>query len=168
MKSLSQHLNEKLIINKNYKNVDGIETLFKNIEFEQRKQYNSIFFVTSDDIFSMMIDYIRDNNIRRFPDFESYRKTAVEDRAACLVAFNKRMKDMNIFQRMSDGTYINFGIFKRSLAELYQFERYELYLESVDALQNNKKWNNVNDVEYYEISEETFDDISKLYNELIK
>ena len=168
MKSLSQHISEKLIINKNYKNVDGIETLFKNINFEQRKQYNAIIFLTSDDIFSMMVDYIRDHNVRSFSDFDSYKKTAVEGRDTCLAVFNKRIKDMNIFQKMSDGNYINFRIFKRSLAELYQFERYELYLESVDALRNNNMWNNVNDVEYYEISEETFDDISKLYNELIK
>ena len=167
MKSLSQHISEKLIINRNYKNVDGIETLFKNIKFEQRKQYNAIFLVTSDDIFSMMIDYIRGNNIRSFSDFDSYKKKAIKGRDTCLAVFNKRIKDMNIFQKMSDGNYINFRIFKRSLAELYQFERYELYLESVDALRNNNMWNNINDVEYYEISEETFDDISKLYNELL-
>ena len=168
MKSLTKHISEKLVINKNYKNVDDIETLFNNVKFEQRKQYNAIFLVTSDDIFSMMIDYIRGNNIKSFSDFDSYRKKAIKGRDACLTAFNKRTKDMNIFQRMSDGTYINFIIFKRSLAELYQFERYELYLESVDALQNNKKWNNVNEVERYEISKENFDDISKLYDELIK
>ena len=171
MKSLSQHISEKLIINKNYKNVDDIETMFKNIKFEKRKQYNSIFFLTSDDIFSMMADYIRGNNIKSFSDFDSYKKTSLEDHDACLATFNKRTKDMNIFQKMPDmpdGTYIDFTIFKRSLSELYHFERYELYLESVDALQNNKKWNNVDEVEYYEISKETFGDISKLYDELIE
>ena len=168
MKTLSQHISEKLIINKNYKNVDDIETMFNNIKFKQRKQYNAIFLVTSDDIFSMMVDYIRDNNIKSFSDFDSYRKKAIKGNDPCLATFNKRTKDMNIFQRMPDDTYINFRIFKRSLAELYQFERYELYLESVDALQDNNKWNNVNDVEYYEISEETFGDIAKLYDELIK
>ena len=168
MKSLSQHISEKLIINKNYKNVDDIETMFNNIKFEKRKQYNAIFFVTSDDIFSMMTDYIRGNNIKSFSDFDSYKKTSLEDHDPCLAAFNKRIKEMNIFQKMPDGTYVDFRIFKRSLAELYQFERYELYLESVDALRNNNMWNNVNDVEYYEISKETFEGISKLYDELIK
>ena len=168
MKSLSQHINEKLIVNKNYKNVDDIETMFNNIKFEQRKQYNAIFLVTSDDIFSMMVDYILINNIKSFSDFDSYKKKAIKGNDPCLATFNKRTKDMNIFQRMPDDTYINFRIFKRSLAELYHFERYELYLESVDALQDNNKWNNVNDVEYYEISEETFGDISELYNELIE
>ena len=168
MKTLSQHISEKLIINRNYKNIDDIETMFNNIKFEKRKQYNAIIFLTSDDIFSMMIDYIRGNNIKSFSDFDSYRKKAIKDRDTCLAVFNKRIKDMNIFQKMSDGNYINFRIFKRSLAELYQFERYELYLESVDALRNNNMWNNVDDVEYYEISEETFGDIAKLYDELIK
>ena len=168
MKSLSQHISEKLIINKNYKNVDDIETMFNNIKFEKRKQYNAIIFLTSDDIFSMMVDYIRGNNIKSFSDFDSYRKKAIKGRDTCLAVFNKRIKDMNIFQKMADGDYINFRIFKRSLAELYQFERYELYLESVDALRNNNMWNNVDDVEYYEISEETFEGISKLYDELIK
>ena len=169
MKSLSRHISEKLIINKNYKNVDDIETMFDNVKFEQRKQYNLIFLVTSDDIFSMMVDYIRDNNIKSFSDFDSYRKKAIKGHDACLAAFNKRIKDMNIFKKLSDGTYINFRIFKRSslLPKIYyQFERYKLYLKSVDALQNNNIWNNVNDVEYYEISEETFEGISKLYDEL--
>ena len=165
MKTLTQHLNEKLIINKNYKNVDSIESLFDNIEFE-RNEYNE--FETSEDIFTMMVDYIRDNNIKSFSDFDSYRKKAIKGNDPCLATFNKRTKDMNIFQRMPDDTYINFRIFKRSLAELYHFERYELYLESVDALKNNNIWNNTDDVEYYEISEETFGDIAKLYDELIK
>ena len=168
MKSLSQHISEKLIINRNYKNVDDIKSMFDNVEFEHCEDEE---LGTSDDIFSMMVYYIRGNNIRSFSDFDSYKKTSLEDRDACLVAFNKRTKDMNIFQKMPDmpdGTYIDFTIFKRSLSELYHFERYELYLESVDALQNNKKWNNVDEVEYYEISKETFGDISKLYDELIE
>ena len=169
MKSLSQHISEKLIINKNYKNVDDIETMFDNVEFKQQKNIQGLF--TNKDIFSMTVDYIRDHNVRSFSDFDSYKKTSLEDRDACLATFNKRTKDMNIFQKMPDmpdGTYIDFTIFKRSLSELYHFERYELYLESVDALQNNKKWNNVDEVEYYEISKETFNDISKLYDELIE
>ena len=36
------------------------------------------------------------------------------------------------------------------------------------VLRNIKTWNNTDDVEYYEISEETFNDISKLYDKLIK
>ena len=167
MKSLSQHISEKLIINKNYKNVDDIETLFNNVKFEQRKQYNAIFLVTSDDIFSMMIDYIRDNNIRSFSDFDSYKKTAVEGHNAYLAIFNKCIKEINVFQKTSSRTYEDFSIFKRSLAELYQFERYEFGSLSFPVLKNCKTWNNIDDVEYYEISEETFDDISKLYNELL-
>ena len=31
MRTLTQHLNEKLIINRNYKNVDDIKSLFDNI-----------------------------------------------------------------------------------------------------------------------------------------
>ena len=165
MKSLSQHISEKLIINKNYKNADDIKTLFDNIEFTHPFRYTLL---TNEDIFSIMVDYIRGNNIKSFSDFDSYRKKAIKGNDPCLATFNKRTKDMNIFQKMPDGTYVDFRIFKRSLAELYNFERYELYLESVDALQNNKKWNNVNDVEYYEISEETFGDIAKLYDELIE
>ena len=168
MRTLTQHLNEKLIINQNYKNVDDIKLLFDNVKFKPNVQYNPHNLITSEDIFSTMVDYIHDHNVRRFSDFDSYKKTALEDHDPCLAAFNKRTKDMNIFQRMPDGTYVDFRIFKRSLAELYHFERYELYLESVDALQNNKKWNNVDDVEYYEISEETFGDLAKLYDELIK
>ena len=60
MRTLTQHLNEKLIINRNYKNVDDIKSLFDNIKFE-RNEYNE--FETRDDIFTMMIDYISDNNI---------------------------------------------------------------------------------------------------------
>ena len=36
------------------------------------------------------------------------------------------------------------------------------------VLKNSKTCNNADDVEYYEISEETFECISKLYDELFK
>ena len=36
------------------------------------------------------------------------------------------------------------------------------------VLKDVDMWTNVNDVEYYEISKETFEGISKLYDELIK
>ena len=86
MKTLKQHIVEKLIINRNYKNVDDIESLFDNIEFEHDEDEE---LETSDDIYSMMIDYIRDNNIRSFTDFDSYQKTATEDNDVCLAVFNK-------------------------------------------------------------------------------
>ena len=66
MKSLSQHISEKLIINKNYKNVDDIETLFDNVEFIQQKFLRLQGLFTNKDIFSMMVDYIRGNNIKSF------------------------------------------------------------------------------------------------------
>ena len=168
MKSLSQHISEKLIINKNYKNVDDIETMFKNIKFEKRKQYNSIFFLTSDDIFSMMADYIRGNNIKSFSDFDSYKKTAIEDKGTCLAVFNKRIKDICIFQKMSDTMYNNVSIFKikKYYKPLYRFDKYEVGVNAFHVLKNTKTWNNVDEVEYYEISEETFEGISKLYDEL--
>ena len=71
MRTLTQHLNEKLIINRNYKNVDDIKSLFNNIKFERKfelNEYNE--FETRDDIFTMMVDYIRDNNVRSFSDFD--------------------------------------------------------------------------------------------------
>ena len=73
MRTLTQHLNEKLIVNKNYKNVDDIKTLFDNIKFERLFKDT---LSTSDDIFTMMIDYIRDNNVRSFSDFNSYKKNS--------------------------------------------------------------------------------------------
>ena len=36
------------------------------------------------------------------------------------------------------------------------------------VLRNGNTWNNANDVEYYEISEETFEGISELYDKLFK
>ena len=165
MKSLSQHISEKLIINRNYKNVDGIKTLFDNIEFTHPFRYTLL---TSEDIFSMMVDYICGNNIRSFSDFDSYKKTAVEDNDACLAIFNKRIKDMNIFQKTSPRTYEDFSIFKRREDDRYQFEKYALGSLSFLVLKNCKTWNNIDDVEYYEISEETFGDIAKLYDELIE
>ena len=38
----------------------------------------------------------------------------------------------------------------------------------MNILKDNKVWNNADTVEYYEISKETFECISKLYDELIK
>ena len=165
MKSLSQHISEKLIINKNYKNVDDIKTLFDNIEFTHPFRY---ILLTNEDIFSMMVDYIRDNNVRSFTDFDSYQKTAKEDNDVCLAIFNKRIKEINVFQKTSSRTYDYFSIFKRQNDDRYQFEKYVFGSLSFNVLKNCNMWNNIDDVEYYEISKETFKGISKLYDELIK
>ena len=168
MKSLSQHINEKLVINKNYKNVDGIETLFNNVKFDQFKLYDIEFLETHDDIFSMMVDYIRDNNIRRFPDFETCKKIAVKGHDTYLAVFSKHIGDMCIFQKISNDTYDAFSIFRTHSDGGYQFERDEDNSNTLTILRNSKAWKNINDGEYYEISEETFEGISKLYDELIK
>ena len=169
MKSLSQHINEKLVINKNYKNVDDIETLFNNVKFDQFKLYDIEFLETRDDIFSMMVDYIRDNNIRRFPDFDSYQKTATEDNDACLAVFNKSVKEIDIFKKISNEKYKDFIIYQRGYGSYhYIFKGVKRYSISMHVLRNGKTWNNVDNVEYYEISEETFEIISKLYDELFK
>ena len=165
MKSLTQHLNEKLIINKNYKNIDGLEELFDNINF---KCYDKYELKTSDDIFSIMVNYIRDHNIRSFSDFDSYKKIGTKDHNVYLVVFNKRIKEIDIFQKLVTTNYKVFIIFKTSDAKSYIFKRMERTLKGMHVLLNVKTWNNVDDVEYYEISKETFDDVSELYNGLIK
>ena len=103
-----------------------------------------------------------------FSDFDSYTKTALEDHGVCLAVFNKRIKDICIFQKMSDTMYNNVTIFKikKYVTPLYQFDKYEVGVNAFHVLKNTKTWNNVDEVEYYEISEETFEDISKLYDEL--
>ena len=166
MKALTQHIVEKLIINKNYKNVDDIESMFDNIEFEHGEDVE---LKTSDDIFSMMVDYIRDNNIRRFPDFDSYQKTATEDNDACLAVFNKSVKEIDIFKKISNEKYKDFIIYQRGYGGYhYIFKGVKRYSISMHVLRNGKTWNNADNVEYYEISEETFEGISKLYDELFK
>ena len=166
MKTLTQHIVEKLIINRNYKNVDDIESMFDNIEFEHGEDVE---LVTRDDIFSMMVEYIRDNNIRRFSDFDSYQKTATEDKDVCLAVFNNRIKEIDIFKKISNEKYKDFIIYQRSYGVYnYIFKGVNRYSISMHVLRNGKTWNNTDDVEYYEISEETFNDISKLYDELFK
>ena len=166
MKALTQHIVEKLIINKNYKNVDDIESMFNNIEFEHGDDEELI---TNDDIYSMMVDYIRDNNVRSFPDFYSYQKTATEDKDACLAVFNKRIKEIDIFQKISNEKYKDFIIYESGYGCYhYIFKGVKRYSISMHVLRNGKTWNNADDVEYYEISEETFEIISKLYDKLFK
>ena len=165
MKTLTQYIVEKLIINKNYKNVDDIESMLDNIEFEHDDDEA---LVTRDDIFSMMVEYIRDNNVRSFSDFYSYRKTAIEDNDVYLTVFNKPTKDIGIYQKMSDWTYEVFAIFKRHNYDQYFFNKSERSLTQMNILKDNKTWNNADTVEYYEISKETFECISKLYDELMK
>ena len=170
MRTLTKHLSEKLIINKNYKNVDDIKSLFDNIKFErefERDEYNE--FETSDDIYSMMVEYIRDNNVRSFSDFYSYQKTATEDNDACLAVFNKSVKEIDIFKKISNEKYKDFIIYQRGYGGYhYIFKGVKRYSISMHVLRNGKTGNNVNNVEYYEISEETFECISKLYDELFK
>ena len=166
MKTLKQHIVEKLIINKNYKNVDDIESMFDNIEFERGDDKE---LVTRDDIFSMMVEYIRDNNVRSFSDFYSYQKTATEDNDACLAVFNKSVKEIDIFKKISNEKYKDFIIYQRGYGGYhYIFKGVKRYSISMHVLRNGKTWNNVDNVEYYEISEETFEGISKLYDELFK
>ena len=166
MKTLTQHIVEKLIINRNYKNVDDIESMFDNIEFELGEEEE---LETSDDIYSMMVDYIRDNNVRRFPDFYSYQKTATEDKDVCFAVFNKRIKEIDIFKKISNEKYKDFIIYQRRYGVYpYIFKGVKRYSISMHVLRNGKVWNNADDVEYYEISKETFEDISKLYDEIIK
>ena len=166
MKALTQHINEKLIINRNYKNVDDIESMFNNIEFEHGEDVELI---TNDDIYSMMVDYIRDNNVRSFSDFYSYQKTATEDTDACLAVFNKRIKEIDIFKKISNEKYKDFIIYQRGYGGYhYIFKGVKRYSISMHVLRNGKTWNNAENVEYYEISEETFEIISKLYDELFK
>ena len=62
----------------------------------------------------------------------------------------------------------NLVIFKVISLDLYQFEKYGMRLPSMNVLRNVKVWTNTDEVEYYEISEETFEGISKLYDKLIK
>ena len=171
MKSLSQHISEKLIINKNYKNVDDIETMFDNVEFKQQKNIQGLF--TNKDIFSMMADYIRGNNIKSFSDFDSYKKRVIEDDDACLAVFNKRIKEIEVFKNTSHDLYKclvikRLVIFKRAYPDLYKFEQYGMRLSSMEVLKNKNTWNNADDVEYYEISKETFNDVLNLYNRLDK
>ena len=166
MKTLTQHIVEKLIINRNYKNVDDIESLFDNIEFKHDEDEE---LETSDDIYSMMVDYIRDNNVRRFPDFYSYQKTATEDNDACLAVFNKSVKEIDIFKKISNEKYKDFIIYQRGYGGYhYIFKGVKRYSISMHVLRNGKTWNNADNVEYYEISKETFEGISKLYDELFK
>ena len=168
MRTLTQHLNEKLIINRNYKNVDDIKTLFDSVKFKPPVQYSARKLSTNDDIFTIMADYIRDHNVRSFSDFDSYKKTTIEDNDACLAIFNKRIKEIDIFQKTSDYVYDDLVIWQRSGLELYTFEKYAMRSPSMHVLKNSNTWNNANDVEYYEISKETFEGISELYDELIK
>ena len=120
MRTLIQHLNEKLIVNKNYKNVDDIESLFDNIKFEHLNKYYTHTLFTSVDIFSIMVDYIRDHNVRRFSDVNSYRKIGLEDRNACLAVFNKRIKEFLIFQKKSNEMYKCLLIDKNGEMDPYQ------------------------------------------------
>ena len=166
MKTLTQHIVEKLIINRNYKNVDDIESMLDDIEFEHGDDEE---LVTRDDIYSMMVEYIRDNNVRSFSDFYSYQKTATEDNDACLAVFNKSIKEIDIFKKISNEKYKDFIIYQRGYGGYhYIFKGVKRYSISMHVLRNGKTWNNVDNVEYYEISEETFEIISKLYDELFK
>ena len=163
MRTLIQHLNEKLIINKNYKNVDSIESLFDNIKFE-RNEYNE--FETSDDIFTMMTDYIRDHNVKSFSDFDSCKKTGVSDSNACLAVFDKSFEELYIFKKISYDTYHCFSIYT-DYRDRYVFKRRtNSFSEMIITFRNFKAWDNTDEVKYYEISKETFNDLSKLYDKL--
>ena len=65
-------------------------------------------------------------------------------------------------------SYTNFIIYERSDENIQAFKRKKCDILQMSALRPGKIWNDVNNFEYYEISKETFEGISKLYDELIK
>ena len=82
---------------------------------------------------------------------------------------NKSVKEIDIFKKISNEKYKDFIIYQRGYGVYhYIFKGVKRYSISMHVLRNGKTWNNTDNVEYYEISEETFEGISKLYDELFK
>ena len=84
---------------------------------------------------------------------------------------NKNKKIVNIitiFLYIIIMIVYEFGFCNWGFTNHYIFKGVKRHSISMHVLRNGKTWNNVDDVEYYEISEETFNDISKLYDERFK
>ena len=79
--------------------------------------------------------------------------------------FNKSFKELYIFQKIAYDTYycfiIHLGRWNR-----YVFKLKIRSLSEMHVLRNGRMWANADDVEYYEISKEAFNDLSKLYDKL--
>ena len=93
------------------------------------------------------------------------KQIGVSNSKSCLAVFNKRITELYIFQKIAYDTYycfiIHLGRWNR-----YVFKLKIRSLSEMHVLRNGRMWANAEDVEYYEISKEAFNDLSKLYDKL--
>ena len=169
MKTLQQHIEEKLIINKDFKNDDDIKKLFDEVKFYRDDSYRHDL-ITKENIFDIMKEYIKYNNIKCISSFDEYRKMNFEH-DSYLVIYNNEIAEMDVFHKHNSNSnyYDVIIIYGRHTGDRstpihsYVFQRHYGEPErGMHMLKDCDNWNGPN-VEYYEISEKTFNEISNVY-----
>lgn len=168
MKTLQRHIEEKLIINKNFNDCDDIKKMFNNIEFSWENSSREML-RTDEDICDIVNEYIKFHNIKCISNFEEFKKINNHN-DSYLMIYNSDIKEMDLFYKNDYNRYDVIYIFARHLygsgqrgISHYSFSyEYDITDAQMHVLHNNIDWDNEN-VEYYEISKETFNKISDLY-----
>ncbi len=166
MKSLSQHLNEKLIINKNFKSSDVLDEIkdSKWIEIQYAgKQTEDL------EVFDKFIKYIRETNPKEI-SYATVSRTVNKDKYLCGINAENAYKIITLYHK-SD---VKHDLFERiiislfpSLSESILFSHHLKLLRNLIAPLNTRStFYKEGTPKHYEISKETFETLVNLYEEL--
>ena len=165
MKSLTQHLNEKLVINKDFKLPDVLDEI-KNAEWTK---YSNAGKQTEDlEVFDKFVAYVRETNPKEITYATASRRVN-KDKYLCginidkkiIVLYHKSDVELDLFERIA------VGIVSSSPERRIMFTYNLKMLRSAIAPMNLRSAFFSSGKYYqYEISKETFDELANLYEDL--
>lgn len=171
MKSLTKHIEEKLVINKNLNFDYDFDEIININDYELIKIGGEEALNTDTDIVSIFCDYIRIYALKKIETLQELRKENATYNKY-FAGFNENTTEINIFHKKpNSSSYEKFAIFavkRNGEIESYDFKYYTNITENaVYPLQDYAMMNSNEGAEYYEIPEKMFKQLLKIYKRLI-
>ena len=177
MKTLQQHIEEKLIINKNFK----ANTLLNDLERftitkKDKIERGSYVIFSNPNSLIHFDDYVRDNKINEFfsPNVLALRKNDLSSKYFCCInseisttyVFNKEEYDTHKVKSENWIPYTLYTFFINDYDNtVFKYEKHTPRF-LIFPLIEDSMFNRSNDKELYEISKEMFEEIEDTYKEL--
>lgn len=166
MKTLTQHITEKLLVNKNFKSSDILDEI-KNVEWRE-VQYSG---KHTDDIgiFDKFVTYIRETNPKEIPCVSASQRV---NKGKYICGINRDKKIMVLYHKLSDVGHdlfekIGISLIDSSPKMRVMFTHNLGMLRSAIAPLNTRSAFFSSGKYYqYEISKNTFEELANLYEEL--
>ena len=165
MKTLTQHITEKLLVNKNFKSSDVLDEI-KNAEWEEVQYAGK----NTDDIgvFYTFVEYIRETNPKEIPCVSASQRVnkgkyicGINIHQKIMVLYHKSDVEHDLFER------IGISLVNSSPKIRVMFTHNLKMLRSAIAPLNTRSAFFSSGKYYqYEISKETFEELANLYEEL--